>query len=227
MTTNVSGSVYNKVIRIVAMQRSGHHAIIMWMAQHMDANVSFMNITNGSWKRGERIIKVLKTIEAPAENVFIFNQEEYHPKDHALRNPLGQPITRTIWIHRDPYNLLASRKRKGHRMYGLPAMKLYNLQGEMSTDKNIFPLSYDRWVVDENYRAALGRTLGLSASCSESYTQETQYGDGSSFEDFDKTNLTKLLHRKDFLSEADKLIIKNNINPVDQKIFEISGNVGR
>lgn len=93
-----------------------------------------------------------------------------------------------LLILRDPYNLFASRRRAGYQVISdQTSIRVWKQHakaylGEIrGIDDRLVPVSYNRWVRDQDYRRALATTLGLQFT-DAGFNSIAACGGGSSFD---------------------------------------------
>jgi len=176
------------------MKRSGNHAIIHWMLQQ--STIMFFNnafpIRRFFNPRHpypfpadyslvlERLRRRWRLRSFWIENILRAKKKILSIEDHFLDLTFfhnAPPGHANVLILRDPYNLFASRIRKGNRTrhpdypreYNdifIRAVKLWKQSfrefvGETNYLSRKICISYDRWVIDAEYRRALLALLGL------------------------------------------------------------------
>lgn len=204
--------IYDEVWKFVAMKRSGHHAIINWIAEHHPSTVYFTNDANHRGPIPEPGYSTPRDLAERTRNpivlnrgqgsVLFYNIEEFNPMDDRKTDhcPVDQEPTRRIWIHRGALNLFASRYAHydKHRprdpgvesMISEQAFALYNVQVvRLHADDRYFKISYERWLAEESYREEVGRALGLVGNYGEKYSSVSEYGQGSSFTGTDPSKI--------------------------------------
>lgn len=136
-----------------------------------------------------------------------------------------------VLILRDPYNLFASRIRKGHqvrhpdypREYNemfVRAIKLWKqsfreFMGETAYLTNKISVSYDRWVVDPEYRQSILASLGLQLR-DNSIGSLTVEGGGSSFgKAASVDDPTEYLQRFTYLKEEERRLFSHIVEDAE------------
>lgn len=189
-----------KEIRVLAMQRSGHHAIIDWIIRSNNVSTFFLNnITRTKYKKQfETYNFEAKNIEEAVgfkKDLFIYNIEEpslkkikeYSRVASKYNLPLGE--TKNVIIIRDPYNLFASRAkygRFGERWVGAEAIEMWKsfareYVGETNFIKEKTFILYDDWYSSLAYRIMANNRLNCFGKLSKEIGEITKYGKGSSF----------------------------------------------
>lgn len=201
-------------IRVFAMQRSGHHAIIEWILGHFDGATCFINdfsrmrdirkqvaYTNTSPisakmdMAGKFFRKECLLMNFEEENLKkVYSKLENHT--HHPRGSSGKVIN--ILVLRDPHNLFASRLRMAQnansnreRWIGDRAVALWmQYAKEFIGEENNLPegticISYNDWFSDIEYRRGLSEKLCLEFT-DKNKLDVPNYGGGSSFDKLSK-----------------------------------------
>lgn len=225
---------FDTVIRFVAMKRSGHHSFMTWMAEHLNANVSFIN--NIAEESANNLFVAQSFVDSKITNLnehlpnrsnFLFyNLEDFKPVVQDQISPVKQDTNLTIYVHRDVFNLFASRIKvmdrndKDH-WYGKKAFTIYNnLSRYVLANNNIICVSYDLWLSDKSYRIKLGQQLNLNKSCEYLPKKHSTWGGGSSFNDKDALSVSSLLNRNKTLTNSQIAEIKRNLFTYENQIKE-------
>jgi len=153
-----------------AMKRSGHHAVIYWVAKHLPYNV----IPNscGAYFPEEYCNKGFK-----------FTVEFCDYEDYEVRTEIHKRFT-SILVMRDPFNLFASREKLAEhkKMDGLSTGVLDLYEGQIKAMSAFsFIIFFNYWLEKEN-RKIIGKMLGCDKNCEELYTGISKEGWGSSFD---------------------------------------------
>ncbi len=228
---------YSDVLKFVAMRRSGHHAIIEWIAEHSGYNVWHSNdVVTLPGNIGEPV--ALNKHEDGLFEAYYFNIEDFDPlyeKKNGIVNPTSQDIGRTIFIYRSPLNLFASRI-KHYRMFqaqygdldkfvNATAYHCFNAQMMwIEKQKDVLVISYDRWVEDEKYRQNIGLELNLSGEFWKKHMKVSEHGKGSSFTLMDNTKIQKKDERFTYLTDEEKKSILSKIVSTEYVECIIGGN---
>jgi len=225
---------FDKVIRFIAMKRSGHHAFMSWMADHLDANVSFINNIAEESANNLLIAKSITDSKInrlnehlPNRSKFLFyNLEDFKPNTQELISPVDQDADLTIYVHRNVFNLFASRIKvmdrndKDH-WYGKRAFITYNdLSRYVLSNTNIICISYDLWLSDKTYRIKLGQILKLNKSCEQLPKKHSMWGGGSSFSANSDLSVSMLLNRNKTLNSDQIAEIERNLFMYENQIKE-------
>jgi len=201
-------------IRVFAMQRSGHHAVMEWVLGHFEGPVCFINdfsrlrdmkkqavyrnISEGDAK-ADRLGKFIKK-----ECLLVNFEEEYlRTIDKKISQHTNYPRgiserTLNVLILRDPHNLFASRLKMARnansnreRWIGKKAVNLW-LQhaNEFMGKTSILPegtimINYNEWFSNEEYRRSLSENFELEFT-DKNKLVVPRYGGGSSFDKLSK-----------------------------------------
>ena len=168
-------------IKIYGMMRSGHHAIMEWIAAQFYKKAAVFHRPN--------LEQVEKFKNLNSSKYVIYNCEDYIPQ---IKDGLN------ILVLRDLYNLFASRLRhqtdyfdeskKNHKKctseFGLftkPALSLWKTYATCYQSKKWFNINYNKWFSNKEYRKSLSKQLG--GTFNDSTIQNVSvYGGGSSFD---------------------------------------------
>jgi predicted O-methyltransferase YrrM len=199
-----------KQICLSGMSRSGNHAILNWIASQFNGRVEFRNnvshtgtakfigdpASSGLPKRLWRLPDQPKHISGEPR-LFLYSREnESNPTAELLDGIQSSTSTRIV-ILRDPFNLLASifeyfnvYKRiwfnegwvKRDDMIKLFAVKWLEYADSYENNRDITPISYNRWVCDEGYRDDVATSLNVDFRTDKSMLSVPRNGGGSSFD---------------------------------------------
>lgn len=180
--------VNRQELRVLAMRRSGHHAVMHWIARQQEGPALFLNsceLDGDGRLIGNRFSRYYglspaeqerdRAGDTVAKDLLIFNVEqcgieEFAALMRAARPPGRSRRVRHLIVVRDPFNWAASQ---------LGTLGIYTLEeGLIETWKGHLreclgrtrvlpdPLAVDftRWVDDEGYRRRLAAELGLAFS---------------------------------------------------------------
>ena len=181
------------IYKVVAMKRSGHHALIECIINNMDGEIYYIN--NVGKGESQNLYKnKMKLIKNNGNKKIVFyNIEDYDPSNDFNINLLST-TTITINILRDPLNLFASRlnlSKKNSNYKNLnTTYTLYKKHFNLIENKNFLSILYTRWVNDEKYRNEIANSLSLKTSNSldklSIMGQNPPYNLTSSFNNKDK-----------------------------------------
>jgi len=191
-------------IRVLAMRRSGHHAVIHWLLSQAAGPALFLNdvsLDEQGELRGNRFSRYLHLPEAAAardragdwvaKELLVWNLEDRGVAELAdlCRRCRGRGASgrvRHLVVVRDPWNWLASRFRAepGDPLDGGAALARWKEQmreclGQTAVLSDPLAVSFNRWVADEGYRRALAAELGLAFD--DAGFREVLWPGGSSF----------------------------------------------
>lgn len=184
----------DRIIQVTGLQRSGNHAIILWMRSLFESAKFENNRPHAVLGDPEEVARIPAEQESALIISFEDDTRHFQPGSQSLEDivllgpqdvaPL--PVT-TLYILRDPYNNWASREvaqeRQGltglHDLAAFTANWLY-IAGKHAEDPTQVIL-YSRWMKDADYRRAICARLGGV------YSEETldivpHQGSGSTFD---------------------------------------------
>jgi hypothetical protein len=209
------GIVNQNEIRLVGLRRSGNHVLINWMRHQDDSVVQFLNdIPTGENPYRYRCEYFCDCYpEYPDEiqrlrqqsqgnfkkkDYFIYNYEDYSlakvfnsefEKKHDWY--VGKSGRRfDVLIMRDPFNLLASRIKRGFIHVKSSDRTFVELWKEYAKEylgetnystQNKVCVNYNRWIRDIDYRRSLAETLGFKFS-DANFSNVAGNAGGSSFD---------------------------------------------
>jgi len=175
-----------RIILVIALARSGYHAVIHWMCKKTPGMVLFLNNCNHEL-RGRN-----KTFYRGSEPIItrIYSFENFDLrgfKDLGMNSRFDQVII----VNRDPYNWIASSLEKGEKVAilnkpfltnpkvmpyskwtcsSMSRIDMFNqymrqcLGEEDLIGEKFYHISYNRWFADEEYRKELCNELDLPYS---------------------------------------------------------------
>lgn len=190
--------IYNKELVFHAMQRSGHHAIIIWIAFKFEKPVFYLNWVR-HYLRPEIALRdrghhpsggydcfrkvSLGNLYEPSECI-MYNYEESGISD--FRRPkLDYCRTRfNVLIVRDIFNIIASRLKHGKQDVD-HSIKLWKTHareaiGETNYLDSLLYIDYNQWFQSKNYRASITKRLKLPFN-DKGLNIVSNFGYGSSF----------------------------------------------
>lgn len=203
-------SVRQAALRIVGMSRSGNHAIINWLLNQLAGKWVFLNCveprsnpfeTARPLDCGNRVLASEPHLRGAEERQIrrlaewlVFSQEDtFLGPALDTRAMAAQGLSRAgadIIVLRDPYNLMASRKRFGWRpVTPVTERRIWKqhakhvLAGRGFGGRTLIPILYNHWVASESYRRQISRQLGLQF-CDEGRDKTAACGGGSSFDGY-------------------------------------------
>ncbi len=189
----------SQLINIISTKRSGHHAFIEWYRAHHPRTTEFIN---NHPLNNALSIKIASHLKTDSNHPLILNYEGVMPsnvyKSIENQTTASNKITSIVFL-RDPLNLAASLiNRKKNRSANV-VMIVRQLLAERhwilergDSNRPFLHIGYDAWLLDQDYRAALAKQLGLSSH--ELSNAVTPQGGGSSFGN--ETELTEHDRRK-------------------------------
>ncbi|MEQ8465416.1 hypothetical protein [Coleofasciculus sp. E1-EBD-02] len=208
LSNNVSPSeiVNQKEIRVVGLKRSGNHAIINWIRKQHHGEVWHLNkipVKRNPYRfLYEHYPKETLKQEAKGN----FTKKDcliYSYEDHALEQItdkefdkkselyLGESaIKYDVIILRDPFNMLASRFKKGYMKVKCPDRTLVELWISYAQElleetqllkNNKIVINYNQWFIDVDYRQQLAKQLNIKFS-DAGFNDVKGQGGGSSFD---------------------------------------------
>lgn len=216
-----------QVLRVYGMRRSGNHALIDWMLRNAPGgNGLFLNncrpgrdpvqssrgisVFQGGAEASVDGLKAKLAVAGPAPFTVV-SYEDHMPDPK--RQPLFAAAETCVIIYRSFLHWSASllRKIQGNPGYGplerarvmMNAMRTYQTMLDRVQDRDVVPLLYDDWMVNEDYRAERLEKIGLPGR-DLSRGKVQRYGGGSSFQD-KKTDVTQLATDQRSAQMADDL----------------------
>lgn len=191
-------------IRVLAMRRSGHHAVIHWLLRQARGPALFLNdvsLGEGGELRGNRFSRYLNLSADEAERdragdwvgkeLLVWNLEDRGVAElvdfcRRCRGRGASGEVRYLVVVRDPWNWLASRFRAepADPLDGGAALPRWREQARECLGRTAFlpdrlTVSFNRWVADETYRRRLAAELGLPGD--DAGFREVEWPGGSSF----------------------------------------------
>lgn len=182
--------------RVVGMSRSGNHAIINWMLNQVSGQYCFLNCAEPKYNpytsarpmgNGHILETNIDGLDLEQErkgnwrqkDVLIYSYEDCFlgmvasPRFERHRDAyVGETEhRRDVLILRDPYNLFASRKKKGGaaitdrtaiRIWKQHAREYLGTRRYLGSDRLV--INYNAWAADVVYRSTLAEELALEFS---------------------------------------------------------------
>jgi hypothetical protein len=164
-------------IMIMSMARCGHHAVIQWIAEGTKETVKIRHNCLNGWDKKELNPNKVTYHEGGRKNHTIATLEDFHlPLWHKLKR--FEKFDKVITVVRSPRNWLASsiaspgwandyleeppEYTKELPVSRIDAFKVYLMHyiGEYDAD-NVFPVDYDRWILNEKYRNKVANELEI------------------------------------------------------------------
>lgn len=223
------GIINQTEIRMVGLRRSGNHALIDWIKKQQTGPFKHINDVpigeNPFRHEYEYFIdhypeypKIIEDLQRQSKGEFkpkdclLFNYEDYALKkvtDTGFERKhdwyVGKSARRIdLIIVRDPFNLLASRLKKGFVSVKSTQANFTDLWVSYAKEflgetnfltQNKVCVSYNRWIQDVDYRRTIAEQLGLTFT-DAGFNQVARRAGGSSFDgtshdgDPSKMNLT-------------------------------------
>jgi len=228
-----------KTLLVFGTQRSGHHAIIHWVARNMTDGVVFYNDCDlKAFLTGRRVYrgkyKLRKFALAGQDTTHeIYNFEDININQHpkVLESPLIHDYHKTIIPIRDVYNMVASsikstpnntkqRVQKRVRRWTEQVEEVLGLTGHVPEGKKVF-VSYNLWVEDREYRDIMAMALGFK---NQDIGVDTisPYGGGSSFNNHggDASKLKVFERYRDYLdNDIFNSVITGKVDDLNRQLF--------
>ncbi|MBF2034095.1 MAG: hypothetical protein IGR92_01130 [Leptolyngbyaceae cyanobacterium T60_A2020_046] len=209
------GIINQTEIRMIGLRRSGNHALIKWIQKQQEGKFTHINdipVRENPYRHEYEYFidhypeypKVIQRLQRESRGIFepkdclIYNYE-----DHTLGEILDPGLERKhdwyvgksakridILIMRDPFNLLASRIKKGFISVKSTRANFTDLWlsyarefvGETNyLTHNKVCVSYNRWIQDEAYRREIAEQLGLTFT-DAGFNHVARRAGGSSFD---------------------------------------------
>ena len=208
--------IINRVeIRMVGLRRSGNHALIDWIKKQQTGRLKHINDIpvgeNPFRHEYEYFIDHYPEYPKSIENLYRQSNGEFRSKDCLIYNYEDHPLEKIVhsgferkhdWyvgksarridllIMRDPFNLLASRLRKGFvsvkstqtsftDLWVSYAKEFLGETNQLAQEKVC--VSYNHWIQDVDYRRGIAQQLGLTFT-DEGFNQVARRAGGSSFD---------------------------------------------
>ena len=209
------GIVNQAEVRMVGLRRSGNHALISWMKNQQDGKFKHINDVpleeNPYRHEYEYFLDHYPQYPKEIERLRQFSNGNFKKKDWLLYNyedhrldKISSPAfaRKRDWyvgpsarridliIMRDPFNLLASRIKKGFTSVKSSQVSFTDLwiayAREYLNETNFLTetkvcISYNRWIQDVEYRRLLAEQLGLPFT-DDGFTKVARRAGGSSFD---------------------------------------------
>ena len=248
--SELSKIVNQKEIRFIGLRRSGNHALINWIkAQERDCYFLNTIIAGMSPFRQKHLHFPNKGFRNEAwgkfnpKECFLYSYEDQslvqitkpeYEKKHDLY--MGKTKTRyDVLLLRDPFNLMASRLRKGYLDVKSRGVSLVDMWIEYAREfvgdtqyltNNKVVINYNKWFSDFSYRQEIAQSLDIEFS-DAGINYVSSYGGGSSFEAQDlsgKAQEMKVLRRWEaFADNPDFIALLRNetLLSYSDKIFGV------
>ncbi|MBD3407266.1 MAG: hypothetical protein GF411_14190 [Candidatus Lokiarchaeota archaeon] len=200
--TNNGGQHYGYVF--YSLKRGGQHAIILWIAKQMHRKVLFINNAMGDpyktpiWEHGRQYPDFVNAIKSRRDTKrfkstrkygLFTNYEDAHIKQisNNINRFIGPTnIMKNIIILRDPFNLAASRERRGIPEHRHNYIDLWKTHAKEYLDitkylNNKYKINFNSWVSDINYRKKVSNDL-CDIWNDDGLNFVSKFGRGSSFD---------------------------------------------
>jgi hypothetical protein len=176
--------VNRREVRVLAMRRSGHHAVVHWILSQLagpglfqnDGKVDGGRLVGNRFSRyvnlGDDAIARDRAGELIAKEMYLWNAEDRRVEEMAAlaaaaaRGASGEVVH--LLVLRDPWNWLASRRRAepARPLAGTPELAVWKGQAReaLRRTRHLEPLlavDFRRWVLEPSYRRDLAAALGL------------------------------------------------------------------
>lgn len=182
-------------LAVAGTQRSGHHAILMWLYSQLPGATEYHNsCTLPEFERGEIVRMgnardhIITYGDGPVRNrVYSFESYTFDEMAGVTRSPLmADGDARYVLVLRDVYNMLASSIKS--TVTGDITGRLEDRVARWKTHARNFGandtwtrVNYNRWTADAAYRKELCDSLGIQFTDAGRSTVSPQ-GGGSSFD---------------------------------------------
>ena len=203
---NLDRLINKKEIRFIGLRRSGNHAVINWIKKQEKGFVKFLNNVKPQQSPYRFYYAHFPEEEFRREAWSNFSEKDcliYSYEDHELDYIAAQKFERKhdyyvgktakrydVILLRDPFNLLASRLKKGYMTVKNPDRSVVDLwisyareflgETQHLTQNKIF-INYNLWVSNVEYREQIATKLDLDFS-DVGFDHVGGYGGGSSFD---------------------------------------------
>ncbi len=217
---------------VFATQRSGHHAVINWLASNSYEYVLHYNDLSIEEYKKSKIIKngrkrnflnVYKNLYKPGVN-FIFNWEgAFFSERIGLENSLlckGRIIP--LIVIRDFYNMIASSLKNTKQPMIIERKNVW-IEHAKAILQGYDYINYNEWVKSETYREKIAHKYNLRTH-NKGLSYVPDYGGGSSFDKLNyqnKGNQMDVLNRwKKFKDDKRYLnLLDSDVAVLNKKIF--------
>tara|TARA_Y100000592_G_C5482355_1_gene326443 strand:+ start:9736 stop:10470 length:735 start_codon:yes stop_codon:yes gene_type:complete len=239
-------------ILLLALSRSGHHAVLNWLIKQFKGSTIHYNNCELGWEDRELIPgggrkvfyneygEIVKNLESPqnkAYSIETFDMEDYQKFDFDTFD-----VDHVVLVVRNFYNWIASsaisnaksieyewQDYRGRTQPPTPTLWLKQAK-ELIGDSDIIKLpktliSYDDWFDSEEYRIDICKQMNLSYS-NKGLEEVPKFGDGSGFNGFNfDGNAQKMNVLNRWQSVAPELLEKfyqEDIDSLNKRIFNLS-----
>jgi hypothetical protein len=176
--------VNRREVRVLAMRRSGHHAVVHWLLSQLAGPGLFANDgkVDGGRLVGNRFSRYVNLDEDAVardragdwvpKDLYLWNAEDREVGEMAelaaaARRGASAEVMNLL-VLRDPWNWLASRRRAepARPLAGTPEIQAWKgqVREALRRTRHLEPLvavDFRRWVTEEEYRRGLAADLGL------------------------------------------------------------------
>jgi len=176
--------VNRREVRVLAMRRSGHHAVVHWILSQLPGPGLFQNdgkldggrLVGNRFSRyvnlGDEAIARDRAGEWVGKEMYLWNAEDRRVEEMAALAAAAARGASAEVVHllvlRDPWNWLASRRRAepARPLAGTAELAAWKGQAReaLRRTRHLEPLlavDFRRWVAEPPYRRDLARALGL------------------------------------------------------------------
>jgi hypothetical protein len=193
-SSSSNGVVNSKEIRVIGMSRSGSHAIINWILSQWPGRTCFLNCAEAgqspfetcrpldegvSWRASfaEFDIEAERGGRFSRKDLLIYNHEDtflkplVRPEAETRRDEwVGASASRVdVLVLRDPFNLFASRLKKGcGSVSNETAMRIWKQHAREFLARSrvlkghpLVLISYNRWACEQAYRRHTAEALDM------------------------------------------------------------------
>lgn len=174
---------------VLALRRSGHHAVINWICRQHDHRVVFHNLCGIKNKKGSEI-KIYGDGSLPVRHIHNFENFDFNK---IIQLCMIMPFAHLILVVREARNWIAScLKRRETARYEyekdvfkeLPQrVELWKQHAKIAIDKSTWltVILFDRWFSDAEYRRSICKRLDIPFT-DAGLNEVVRFGSGSSFD---------------------------------------------
>lgn len=194
-----------RILRFIAMKRSGHHAIMNWVCKNSQ-NVKFINNVSSSSQKEFLNTLDVNTFFAGAD-LFVYNIEDFTKSKEHYYPTIVEGNFENVLVIRDLYNCMASRLIGSN----IPKKGMLELWKEHANlflnESNLLKIKFNSWFVSKPYRDKIAHNLNLS-DADKGLQEVSEEGRGSSFDGLKYNN------------KAQKMDVLNRYNSfLNNKVF--------
>ena len=235
----------SKAYVILGMKRSGHHAIVYWIANNLSGKSVIYNDCRFGWK-GRKLmpnpaatpIMQIGKLEEEAVDNHIYNIEDFDICDldkydfRNFHNICDNDYIQFILVLRDPFNWIAS-SLKTNSDISIEIDKRISLwlkQANLFFNKDVYQyiyrLNYNNWFISDEYKKELSKIFQLD-SWENNINSTSPRGGGSSFDGMHMKNKAKdmkVLDRWQYYQRTDKFatLFSSELIDTGNKIFKLN-----